>query len=93
MNENVARICVNCGAPLHSNKCEYCGTEYGNAPIKGSFAPDSYYGEITINGETFRCYIGNIEFNSIDVGSIRDINGNMTGSKVITKRKFTLIEV
>lgn len=22
--------CVNCGAPLHGNKCEYCGTEYGN---------------------------------------------------------------
>lgn len=20
--------CKNCGAPLHSNKCEYCGTEY-----------------------------------------------------------------
>ena len=20
--------CVNCGAPLHGNKCEYCGTEY-----------------------------------------------------------------
>lgn len=20
--------CVNCGAPLHSHKCEYCGTEY-----------------------------------------------------------------
>lgn len=22
--------CVNCGAILHGNKCEYCGTEYGN---------------------------------------------------------------
>lgn len=21
--------CVNCGAPLHGNICEYCGTEYG----------------------------------------------------------------
>ena len=20
--------CVNCGAPLHGGKCEYCGTEY-----------------------------------------------------------------
>ena len=20
--------CVNCGAPLHGSKCEYCGTEY-----------------------------------------------------------------
>lgn len=93
MNENVARICVNCSAPLHSNKCEYCGTEYGDAPIKGSFAPDSYYGEITINGETFRCYIGDIELSSINVGCVRDINGKLIGNKVITKRKFTLIEV
>lgn len=23
-----ARMCQNCGAPLHGNKCEYCGTEY-----------------------------------------------------------------
>lgn len=22
--------CINCGAPLHGNKCEYCRTEYGN---------------------------------------------------------------
>lgn len=22
--------CVNCGAPLHGNICEYCGTEYGH---------------------------------------------------------------
>lgn len=22
--------CINCGAPLHGNKCEYCGTEYKN---------------------------------------------------------------
>lgn len=24
----VARTCEKCGAPLRSNKCEYCGTEY-----------------------------------------------------------------
>lgn len=22
------RICTQCGAPLHSNKCEFCDTEY-----------------------------------------------------------------
>ena len=22
------RNCQNCGAPLHGDKCEYCGTEY-----------------------------------------------------------------
>lgn len=23
--------CVNCGAPLTGSKCQYCGTEYGDA--------------------------------------------------------------
>jgi hypothetical protein len=23
-----AKTCINCGAPLHSNVCDYCGTEY-----------------------------------------------------------------
>jgi len=22
------RLCTQCGAPLHGNKCEYCNTEY-----------------------------------------------------------------
>ena len=22
------RVCSQCGAPLHGNKCEYCNTEY-----------------------------------------------------------------
>lgn len=26
--------CVNCGAPLHGCKCEYCGTEYDSDEIK-----------------------------------------------------------
>ena len=26
----VAKTCIKCNAPLKSNKCEYCGTEYGN---------------------------------------------------------------
>ncbi len=25
--------CKNCGAPLHGSRCEYCGTEYGSAPV------------------------------------------------------------
>jgi len=27
----VAQTCEKCGAPLRSNKCEYCGTEYASA--------------------------------------------------------------
>lgn len=28
--------CVNCGAILHGNKCEYCGTEYENSDYTDS---------------------------------------------------------
>ena len=30
----IAKTCIKCGAPLRSNKCEYCGTEYGNEKEK-----------------------------------------------------------
>lgn len=30
----VAQTCKNCGAPLRSNKCEYCGTVYANFKIQ-----------------------------------------------------------
>lgn len=26
--------CINCGAPLHGGKCEYCGTEYENSILE-----------------------------------------------------------
>lgn len=26
--EKRPRVCSQCGAPLHGNKCEYCNTEY-----------------------------------------------------------------
>lgn len=26
--EKKPRVCSQCGAPLHGNKCEYCNTEY-----------------------------------------------------------------
>lgn len=27
-NKSYPTNCKNCGAPLHENMCEYCGTEY-----------------------------------------------------------------
>lgn len=29
----IAKSCKNCGAPMQSNKCEYCGTEYESAKV------------------------------------------------------------
>lgn len=36
MNQTLTN-CVNCGAPLHGNICEYCGTEYGQNLDKKDF--------------------------------------------------------
>ena len=93
MNEKVARIRMNCGAPLHSNKCEYCGTEYGEAPFKADFPHQNYFGEIKINGETFKCYISDIKFHNTSLmESDRDIYGNLLKNDIVTKREFTLME-
>lgn len=34
--------CVNCGAPLHGNVCEYCGTEYNLKHIDEDSAQNSH---------------------------------------------------
>lgn len=85
--------CVNCGAPITNNKCEYCGAEYHKSnPLQGSF--DEYQGEITIGGKNIRCYIGDMQAEHIysaDTG--RDRNGNLQGNVVKVKRKITLIEI
>ena len=37
--------CVNCGAVLHGNICEYCGTEYNNNCIYAKFNERDYIGK------------------------------------------------
>ena len=34
--------CINCGAVLHGNKCEYCGTEYTGETITAKFNENSH---------------------------------------------------
>lgn len=86
-----AQTCINCGAPLTGNKCEYCGTEYGDQGFTGDI--NAYSGEITVNGRTFRCYIGRIEtlpVYSSDSG--RTADGVLRKGHTAMKRKLTLIE-
>lgn len=87
----IAKTCINCGAPLTGNKCEYCGTEYGEHGFIGDI--EAYSGEITVNGQTLRCYIGQIEtlpIHSTDFG--RTADGTLVANPVAVKRKLTLIE-
>lgn len=86
--------CINCGAILTSNKCEYCGTEYdldkhNNVNLQGNTIND-YTVELVINGEKIKFYIASIDItHNVDVD--RDNDGHLyyDGKK---KRKLTLIQ-
>ena len=85
------RTCINCGAPIHGNVCEYCGTEYRQNGFTGDFG--AYDGVITVNGQTFRCYIGEINiFNVCSTCTGRTKNGDLKRDVMAKKRKITLIE-
>ena len=48
---NIPLNCVNCGAPLHSHRCEYCDTDYSNydAQEELKIEPSDLY-NLNING-------------------------------------------
>lgn len=85
--------CVNCGAILHGNKCEYCGTEYNNSGVTASFGKDDYVGIMKLGDEEIKVYIGSMEGHFIGGDSYRDCEGNLHIDKPRMKRKFTVIEV
>ena len=87
--------CINCGAPLHGRKCEYCGTEYNeNGHIEAVFDPTDGIGEVNIMGNKYRCYVSKMEAAAIckpDAG--RDMSGRMHREVICYKHKFTLVEI
>lgn len=86
--------CINCGAVLHGNKCEYCGTEYSENGITAEFSEKDYTGTIQIGNETFQGYIADMEVNIIPTRCFgRDANGKLQMKKIVKKRKFTVIEI
>ena len=87
--------CVNCGAPIDRklDKCPYCGTHYDYSGFNASFGNGNALGTISIAGEEYQVYLGECEVNTINMGCVRDINGLLRGDKIVSKRKFTLIEV
>lgn len=85
--------CVNCGAILHGNICEYCGTEYNNSGISASFGTDDYMGVMKLGNEEINVYIGSMEAHLIGGNAYRDANGNLHRDKPKMKRKFTVIEI
>ena len=85
--------CINCGAILHGNVCEYCGTEYNNNGITASFNPNDYTGIMKLGNEEITVYIGSMESHLISGESYRDCTGTLHGDRPKIKRKFTVIEI
>lgn len=85
--------CVNCGAILCGNKCEYCGTEYKDNGIYANFNADDYMGTMNLGSEKINVYISSMESNLIGEGSYLDSEGNLHRDKPKMKRKFTVIEI
>lgn len=85
--------CVNCGAILHGDKCEYCGTEYNNNGICACFDKDDYMGTIKIGNEEINVYIGSMEGYLFDDYSWIDGQGKIHRNKSKIKRSFTLVEI
>lgn len=84
--------CVNCGAVLHGNICEYCGTEYNNNCISATFNDGDYIGELKIGNETINVYIAKTHVMHPDIFAYRDENGMLHREITPGKRKFTLVE-
>ena len=87
--------CINCGAPLHGRKCEYCGTEYAeNGNIQAEFDARDGIGVVNLMGQKYTCYVAKMEANCIDLEPAgRDMNGRLIRGETIYKHKFTLVEV
>ena len=84
--------CVNCGAPLHGIRCDYCGTEYDeNGSVIAVFDKDGCCGELQIGGVRFQVYLSSIVVNS-GCDAFRDQSGWLHVYPIGKKRIFTLIE-
>lgn len=77
--------CINCGAPLKNQKCEYCGTEYYLDTL-GQI--NEYKIKVNIMGQEKDFYISKIEKQSIFGDSYRDVT-----NKICDKLKLELIEM
>lgn len=85
--------CVNCGAPLHGEKCGYCGTEYKDGRVRATFGDDDWIGLISVGGKEYRCYLSKVEIEGIMTDAGRTLDGKFRRGDMVQKHKFTLIEI
>lgn len=86
--------CVNCGAPLTGNKCQYCGTEYKDHGVVANFTNNDWTGTLTVGGKEYKVYLGSMEQHAIDSSDTgRTMDGKVYRQILGYKHKFTLIEL
>lgn len=86
--------CINCGAPLGGDTCQYCGTRYTENGFVCDMQKGDCTGTIKFCSKTYQVYLGRAEGNLVCGGNTgRDITGRMRLDNPIIKRKFTLIEI
>lgn len=85
--------CVNCGAVLKENICEYCGTRYTDKKMTVDLGTNELTGELKIGEKIFKVFLGHVEAEPIIEEAYRDSNGILHGGKTMLKHKFRLIEV
>ena len=85
--------CVNCGAEVEGNVCEYCGTHYRKGFV-ANCDETGHKGILTIGGKNFNVYISRVEAKSyVSEFAGRDQFGRIHGAKTELLRTFTLQEV
>lgn len=86
--------CINCGAPLKGNKCQYCGTEYNNDAVVCNLSENDYTGILNVGGKEYQVYLGHMEGHIIcGPNSGRDMYGRIHRDNPTMKHTFSLIEI
>lgn len=85
--------CVNCGAILIGNVCEYCGTRYTKNKIDIDIETNRYTGELKIGNKIFNVYLADVEEVPIMGRKYRDAYGIEHCKEATLKHKFQLIEI
>ena len=85
--------CVNCGAPLRGNRCDYCGTEYTGSVVHAAFERGEATGTLSVGGVEYHVYLGSMEAHTICRDAGRDETGRLRMERPVMKHKFSLIEL
>jgi len=80
--------CKNCGAPLHNNKCEYCGSEYEYVVELNDFQQVI---ELYIAGKKRKFYIEYVEQYPIYCDAYRTIDGSLFHKSAGNVIKLSLV--